>query len=214
MNDKVISIGNYAYQFRVDVMDTHPTTEIQLCKFLTQEEFTDWHCFLEKGEKTNKLHYQSIIWHKRLLTTKQRNELKAKYFLPQRNKKNSISFTSAKKIVNLTSYVQKDISENDIKHSTLTPEQLSKIPKWLTQQAIKTKWKKTIEEFCLLHASLDVYGRYPTPLDFAINIIKEYKHYDKAPPTRYTLYKLQLKYLPTYTITDYLKDVGYINEYN
>lgn len=212
MNDTIISIGNYAYQFRVDVIQTHPTTEIQLCALLTQEEFTDWHCFLEKGEKTHKLHYQCIIWHKRLLTTKKRNALKAKYFPAQRLSKNAISFTSAKKIVNLSSYVQKDASQNNLNITTLTPDQLAKIPKWLTKNAIKNAWIKTEQEFCLLHASLDVYGRYPTALDFTINIIKEYKQHDRCPPTKYKLFKLQLKYLPNYTITDYLHDIGYLHQ--
>lgn len=213
MQDNHISKGNYAYQFRVDVITTIEKLEYKLVLFLTEEEFSDYHCFLEKGEKTNKYHYQCIIWHKKLLTTKQRNLLKAKYFLPQRNKKNAISFTSAKKIVNLTSYCQKDISENNLNISTLTEEQLSKIPKWLTKNALKTKWKQQEQDFCLLHASMDVYGRYPQPLQFAKDIIKEYRDNDKHPPTKYKLYKLQLKYLPTYTINDYLRDIGYLNEY-
>ena len=76
--DNTISKGNYAYQFRVDVLEDKKTTELALCTMLTQEEFKDWVCCLEYGETTNKPHYQCIIWHSKNITQKEKIQVEKK----------------------------------------------------------------------------------------------------------------------------------------
>lgn len=240
MLDNIISKGNHAYQFRVDILpEAYPSVVdvnilkqkylTQICKMLTQEEFEDWLCCFEIAPNTGKHHYQCIIWHRQFLSTKTRNDMKAKYFRKNRDSKNAISFTDAKKIVNLSSYVMKDqseyesiIDENQVmdpsgqftEHNymtTLTYEQISLIPKWLTKNAIKSKWKKEVEDECLLIISEDEYGRRPNKLQFGAAVLKFFIEQGHDPPSRMGLFKLALRFLPSYTYSDYMNDIGYIN---
>lgn len=207
MLDLTISPNNHAYQFRVDILnpDTSGNYAIQLCKMLTEEEFQDWICSYEIAPVSNKKHYQCILWHKKLLSQKERNRLKAKYFRRNRDTNNSISFTCAKKITNLSSYVMKDCSQNEI-ITTLSLEKREKIPKWLTKNAIKSKWLKEVEDEILLICSLDVYGHYPTIYETVRKIIKFYIENDHPPPSRMTILKYLLKYHPNYSISNYIDD--------
>ena len=237
MLDTIISKNNYAYQFRVDVLDAYKQIMIkgklydinhdadllkqyymqQLCKFVVQEEFADWICAFEIAPKSGKPHFQCILWHKEKFTETKKNSLKAKYFRKNRDTKNSISFTSAKKINNLSSYVFKDHQEyqenqNVEDHnliSTLNYEQVILIPKWLTKNALKAKWKQDLEDQILIIISEDEYGRRPTKHAFARQVIQFYIQEDHPPPSRMCLYKLLLKYLPSYTIETYLEDIGF-----
>jgi len=239
MLDNIISKGNYAYQFRVDILPVHDKVmidgisvdisgdvnllkkyySVELCKFLTQEEFQDWICSFEVSP-AGKHHYQCIIWHSKILSTKDRNQLKAKYFRKNRDSKNSISFTDAKKIANLSSYVLKDQEEFESKTdinednliTTLTFEQIESIPKWLTKNALKNKWKKELEDEILIIISEDVYGRRPSKFKFATEVIEFHIKNDHPPPSRMALYKLLLKYLPSYTTSDYLQDIGFLEQ--
>jgi hypothetical protein len=138
--------------------------------------------------------------------------MKAKYFRKNRDTNNSISFTDAKKIVNLTSYVLKDQDDypghNII--STLTKEQVNKIPEWLTKNALKSKWKQELEDEILIIISEDVYGHRPNKFKFGLEVIKFHIDNDHPPPSKLMLYKLLLKYLPSYTASDYMTDIGFI----
>lgn len=205
--DNTISKGNYAYQFRVDVLEDKKQTELSLCSMLTQEEFKDWICCLEYGATTNKPHYQCIIWHNKKYTQKEKNNIKAKYFRKNRDTTNSISFTDAKKIVNLSSYVLKE--GNDI-ITTLTENQVKDIPRWLSKIAMKTAWSKQVEDEMLLLCSKDVYGRYPSTIHVAKLITKYYLEESHPPPTRSKLFKLLLKYHPEFSIEDYLHRINFI----
>lgn len=219
MLDNIISINNHAYQFRVDILPDESISEdvnilkkhysLQICKMVTQEEFADWLCCFEISE-AGKHHYQCILWHSKILSQKDRNTLKAKYFRKNRDTNNSISFTDAKKIVNLTSYVLKDQDDypGDNIISTLTKDQVHKIPQWLTKNALKTKWKKELEDEILIIISEDVYGNRPTKCKFALEVIKFHIENDHPPPSKTMLFKLLLKYLPSYTAEDYMRDLG------
>jgi len=210
MLDQTISKNNHAYQFRVDVLTDISDYKIKIAEMLTQEEFSDWICCLEIGDKSKKLHYQCIIWNKKLLSTKQRNTIKAKYFRINRDSKNSISFTDAKKIYNLASYVLKENNLENESHiiTTLSPERRNLIPKWLSKNAIKSKWKQDLEDEILLIVSLDCFGRYPSIYDTVSKIITFYIEQEHPPPNRQMLYKHLLKYHPEYTITDYINSIN------
>ena len=203
MIDNNISKGNWAYQFRVDILTTLEEYQEQLGKMLTEQEFADWICCLEKGEKTNKLHYQCILWHKDKFHTNKMQALKSKYFRKNRNQRNAISFTDAKKIVNLSSYVMKDNEKENEVISSLTIEQREKIPKWLTKEAMKNKWKNEVEEY------MELICREPvcdTIYNTMKHLIKYYLHHDHAPPNKHTVYKLLLKHHPEYNIMRYIND--------
>lgn len=226
----MISPTNYAYQFRVDILPIKDISgdvnilkkhySLQLCKMVTQEEFADWLCCYEVSDN-GKHHYQCILWKQGpVLTQKQRDGMKAKYFRENKNSKNAISFTDAKKIVNLTAYVLKDQEEMDEKNypnnniiTTLTLEQIQKIPTWLTKHALKNQWKKELEDEILLIISEDVYGRRPTKIQFAKQVIKFHIDNQHPPPSKLMLFKLLLKYLPSYTEENYLVDIGFIQQY-
>lgn len=225
MLDTIISPNNHAYQFRVDVLPDPEISEdvnilkqhtcIQLCKMLTQEEFADWLCCFEISE-AGKHHYQCIIWHKKLLSQKDRNKLKAKYFRKNRDTNNSISFTDAKKITNLSSYVLKDQDDypgNNI-ISTLTIEKVKEIPSWLTKNALKSKWKKELEDEILIIISEDVYGHRPSKFSFAQQVIEFHIKNDHPPPSKMMLYKLLLKYHPSYTVPEYMADIGFMSSFS
>lgn len=218
MLDLTISPQNHAYQFRVDVLDSSGALfpkqcyKKQLAIMLGEEEFRDYICSLEVGEKTGKLHYQCILWHRNKLTTKERNRIKAKYFRKNRDTPNSISFTDAKKITNLASYCLKDLDEENKKYllCSLSDEKREKLPDWLTKNAIKQKWEKEVEDEMLLLISEDVYGHRPSPYNVGKSIVEFYLKNDHPFPTRMKLYKLLLKYHPEFTIDDYLKYVRFM----
>ena len=247
MLDTIISPDNHAYQFRIDLLPSasfyckdvsngvvdlgllQKSYMIQICKFLTQEEFTDWIISFETSN-AGKHHFQGIIWHANVISQKDKNKLKAKYFRENRDSKNSISFTDAKKIVNLSSYVFKDqqhyqdlIKENQEQDhitgqltnhtfmTTLTYTQVSLIPKWLTKEKMKAAWKSELEDHILLTISEDVYGRRPSVLTTAQEIVEFHIKQDHPPPSRMMLYKLLLRYHPSYTTDNYLTDIGFIN---
>lgn len=240
MLDTIISPNNYAYQFRVDILpsasfyckdaSSNEVVDVnllrkkymtQICKLLTQEEFVDWVVSFEISP-SGKHHYQCILWHSRVLSTKDRNSLKSKYFRTNRDSKNSISFTCAKKVINLSSYVFKDhqefqdltdesiIQNHDLLLTTLKWEQINLIPKWLTKEKMKAKWKQDLEDEILLIVSKDRFGHYPTKFDFAKDVLKFHIKNDKDPPHKARLFKLALKYLPTYTEEHYLVDIGFL----
>ncbi len=245
MLDTIISPNNHAYQFRIDLLPTasfyckdvsngvvdlgllQKSYMTQICKFLTEYEFKDWIISFETS-KANKHHYQGIIWHSNVISQKEKNKLKAKYFRENRDSKNSISFTDAKKIVNLSSYVFKDqqhyqdlIKDNQEQNmqghltnhtfmTTLTYQQVSLIPKWLTKEKMKAQWKKELEEHILFTISEDIYGHRPSIITTAQSIVTFHIQQDHPPPSRMMLYKLLLRYHPSYTTDNYLTDIGFI----
>lgn len=236
MLDTIISPNHHAYQFRVDILP-NPSfakdlsgnlNQLQqrymerICDMLADEEFVDWIVSFETSP-SGKHHYQSIIWHSHLLSTKERNRMKSKWFRTNRDSKNAISFTTAKKIINLSSYVFKDHQEfqqvvqqpiinHNLFYTSLSWDQIKLIPEWLTREKMKAQFKTELEEHILFIISEDEYGHRPTVLSTATAIVKFYIQHDHAPPSRYLLYKLLLRYHPAYTPQNYLYDIGFINQ--
>lgn len=215
MLDNTISPGNYAYQFRVDILTTTNEYQNKICNMLTEEEFADWVCSYEIGAETGKPHYQCILWSSNPLSQKERNRIKAKYFRKNRDSKNSISFTDAKKISNLTAYVMKDASQHSQEMElicSLSPEKREKIPEWLTKNGLRQKFEKELETELVENIIVqDSYGRYPSMLSTAKSIVEYYLKEDHAPPGRAKLFKLLLKHHPEYLIEDYLTSISFIN---
>ena len=141
--------------------------------------------------------------------------MKAKYFRKNRDSKNSISFTDAKKIVNLSAYVMKDADEHYKEMeliSSLSDEKREMIPQWLTKNAMKLKFDKGLEEAIENEIIVqDDYGRYPNMVTAVKSIIEYYLKANHAPPTKMKLFKLLLMYHPEYTIDDYLQAIGFLD---
>lgn len=171
MQDSKIFPGQYAYQFRLDILnscnariiapDSSPV-DILHCKAKYKNEiylyssktnlflknFTNYLIHLEIGEKTKKLHYQGILWSKNKYNNIYINNLKARHFNTNRIVKNSVSLTSAKKITNLASYISK---QNVVMHSTLTANQVALIPSWKkreTDKQFKEKFQHQLRIWC------------------------------------------------------------------
>ena len=192
MEDTFICLGKWAYSFRIDKSEVDLMNEVQwilnkTSKYLLREE---------KGDKTNKVHLQGILWFPKKLCTKDT----IKYRNHFRREKGGISFISAKKVKSLSAYCNK--SEGEL-ITNLTTFEISQIPKWLNQKDI---WKIELEKFLTT-----ISKRYNEPTqqqDFVITIIEYYIQHEKAPPNRNTLYKQLLKYYKFYTYTNYISDIN------
>lgn len=197
MEDTLIIPGSYAYHIRIDILDlsncrmTEPKQSIMTVydnklKTLLDEHFTNYYIFLEKGEKTRKLHYQGIIWSHLNYTNKFINKLKAKYFLWHRQCKNSLALTSAKKIPSLASYVSKD---KQIIFSNLSSQQILKIPHW-NKKENPVKFK--LELYKYIKTLKDSYSHIglSEKREIAIKIVQYYWDKSKRQPSRMDLIKI------------------------
>lgn len=196
MEDTHIIPGSFAYHIRIDVLDLSNSRMTQIKQsiiavykskieqFLTN--FTNYYIFLEKGEKTKKIHLQGIIWSNQLYTNKYINKLKAKYFLWHRQCKNSLALTSAKKITSLASYVAKD---KMLLFSNLSSKQREKIPTWQKKEnplKFRTELYKFIQNEKNKHSTLGI----TTKREIAIKIVEYYWAHNKRQPSRMDLQKI------------------------
>lgn len=136
MQDTVIVLNHFAYQLRIDIdCPTKFTTDF--IAFISHFKIANYLGKIETAPKSGKLHFQSIIW-----TDVKLNNLPTyrNWWKPRASKtQQSVSFTSAKKIINLASYTQKDDGEVI---TNLSSDQLLLVPQWDVHGAKKSLREK------------------------------------------------------------------------
>lgn len=139
MQDTIIIPGMYAYQLRIDIDSPEKFNENYLA-FISHHKIANYLGKIETAPKTLKLHFQSIFWTEQKLQSlpKIRNWWKPR----SSNTAQPVSLTSAKKIVSLASYTQKDKGKM---LTNLTDEQLFLIPKWNPNGLKKTQRERFIK---------------------------------------------------------------------
>lgn len=209
MKDNIIFPGLYAFQFRLDFIkkrdsadyvriDSYDETTYEyyyerVRKFL--KNFSQYHIYIEKGEKSQKIHLQGILWSHIKYTQKVFVSLKAKYFLRNRKIKNSCSITDANKILELSAYCSKGAIDN-LKFSTLSAEQISLIPKWKKSYSA-SQWKQMVRE------KIESIKHYPKTT-FLVKLIDYYWENERRQPTRAQLIFYLGLYHEEYSAMDYI----------
>lgn len=196
MEDSIIVKDFYAYSLRVDAKPrtyNDPSDNILLLKEF--QRFYDRLCpksrylvYIEQSKVVKKTHIQGILW----LPSKQSTTETAASRAWWKRPKGGISFTSAKKIKSLCSYVGKDKGSNI---TNLNPEQLSRITEWKDHKEL---WTVKLDKQLQLLVS-ETNGVF----DYAHSVIEFYIANSKAPPNRATLYKHLLRHHPQFTTDDY-----------
>ncbi len=140
--------------FRVD-LSCNQESKLEIETWLKEYQFIYWTGCHELGDKTEKPHYQMCVWRKEKFKKKPDGQTKARNWW--RGKTNSVkggvALTSAKNIINLSSYSRKDEKslknvENDQLFSTisnLSSEQLKRIPKWQCYKAVAIKKRQKLD---------------------------------------------------------------------
>lgn len=143
MEDTIIVKTHYAYMLRADLPPVDTTQNV-----IIKNHMMDWlessgssfHLGgIEKGKETGKLHYQMIVWFENKLSNNEKNRLRNWWRGKCGRHKNNHAFTSARKVVNLSSYSTK---EADKIITNLSPQQLNLIPKWQNKKALKENNKE------------------------------------------------------------------------
>jgi hypothetical protein len=162
---------------------------------MLKEHFIKWIVCIENGKHSNKVHYQGILWSNKPIENAEKN-IKQYYFPAQKNrlKDNSISFTTAKKIKNLASYVSKS---SYYIFNNLTTDEMSLIPKWLSKQNLKEEWKLKVKK----HIEQCVKDGLTTKQTLC-SIVEFYWENDKQQPHRKTAQYLLGRYHPNYHSID------------
>ena len=213
MKDNIIFPGLYAFQFRVDFIkkrDSANYVRIDSYDEITYEyyydrvkkflkNFSQYHIYIEKGEKSQKIHLQGILWSHIKYTTKVFVSLKAKYFIRNRKIKNSCSITDANKILELSAYCSKGAIDN-LKFSTLSADQISLIPKW-KKSYTAAQWKQMVRE------KIDeIKGQSAN--NFVVSICEFYWENERRQPTRAQLIYYLGLYHEEYSAQDYINTLG------
>ena len=212
MEDDCIIPGKYAYQFRVD-LSHNKQSEMMLDAFFFKFDIIKYLGEPEKGEKTNKEHYQFIVWLDEPCdnASKYRNWWIGK--VPKK-KGGGVSFTNAKKIKSLAKYVKKD---NKKLITNLTPLELERVGQWepkITKEKYKkNKYKQLKDNIWKRRDTWENHNTYSNDLEkerrniFYRVVLTEYeKVYDKIPIVRSIYYKLayELQVIDSDTFLRYL----------
>lgn len=164
MEDKNIIKKHFCYSFRVDI----PKEKKEyLDNFIQKYKIVKYLGKFEKGTKTEKDHFQSIIWMEQKQTNNDLNKMRN--FWANKTKKikgGSCSLTSAKKIASLVKYCQKEDTELI---TNLTKEELKLCGKWETpedkKQAQARLLQKLLYDYCETNFKVEYKNKNPWELE-------------------------------------------------
>ena len=231
MEDKVIILKHHAYSFRVDIP---PEKKEYLENFFKKYKVHKYLGKFEKGDKTEKDHFQSIIWLKDKVPTNDLNKMRN--FWSNKVKKikgGGCSLTSAKKINSLVKYCQKDDSELI---TNLTKEELAKCGKWKNLKNVKKEKQELLEkllyDYCETNFKVSYKNKNPWELEidwdntnwdyhgeekfhhFCYNFLHiYYKVYGTPCISKNQYYKWAWK-MSVITTQQYLEKINVINNFN
>jgi hypothetical protein len=199
--DQKVILDNYAYMLRLDYLGKSRQQIIKILQqFIEDEEIFKYHIHEEKGEQTDKLHAQCIVWSDYDYNAKERQQLKRNYFKEAlETKSNAVAITDAQKPQNLASYSSKD---GLCIMSNLTDQEINRIPLWKDKKEYKDKeWKKNLKAYCktLKNASIN---------EFIISITQYHWDNERTQPARHSMIKLLGLYNNYYTAEDYCYSLG------
>lgn len=193
MEDTIIVKTHYAYMLRADIPPLKSSQDVVSLDNLTAWLATSGSSYhlgtIETGEQTGKLHFQMVIWFESKLDNKEKNRLRNWWRGKCGNYANATAFTSARKIVNLSSYSTKEDAELI---TNLSQEQLKKIPEWKNKRAMKEQNKEKFER--LLKEKVETFSNKKVT-EIGIDSYTEYgsdpwNPHTKGKPDLYTFYVL------------------------
>lgn len=201
--DEIVVPGYYAYLLRVDYLDFSQEHVISLLeKFFDLENIEAYYCFEEVSKVVKKLHIQAIIWSNKIYTPSMCQKIKRDYFKDiYSQSSSSIAFTDAKKPQNLASYSAKD---NELILSTLTPEEITRIPIWKNIKSYRDKeFKDNLKKWFKDNSSL--------PLQkFMVELTKFHWTNERSQPARHLMIKYLGIYHKDYSAQDYVNSLNII----
>lgn len=155
MEDNVICKGKYIYQFRVDLSENRWS---DIKNFIDRENFVKYLGKFELGSKTEKPHFQGVVWHQEMLDDNTRNKIRAYWKKDDHLKhRNSISITTVRKPESICKYVTKDKGKC---YTNLSKEELDKVGTWKRiDKEIEPVMRKWVKDNNHVYVE-DVYGEY------------------------------------------------------
>lgn len=191
MEDMIVKKGYYAYMLRVDCPSTHDEQKYKdfddTLKHL--KEWGDRYDLVyyiagQEYSNTGKPHLQAIVWFEKLVD---KNKLRNWWKTRSANTKQSVAFTSAKKIKSLAKYSMKD--KNYV--TNLHIDEISKIGKWETAKKLRELWTDQLSAYAQQIAEqynkcdyTDTYVNSANQLkqyDFIDDILLFYRKHNKRP---------------------------------
>lgn len=144
---------HYAYQVRLDLSHNN-LSESLIDSWMVAYNITGY--IFGREFKNNSIpHYQGIVWFENKLSQKQmcacRNWFRGKTL---KSAGNGHSFTSARKIANLSKYCLKDGNY----YTSLSSQQIESLGKWETKNALRLQKQELLEKMVKIHI--------PTPISF------------------------------------------------
>lgn len=201
--DEVVVPGYYAYLLRVDYLQYSQDHIISLLEnFFEKENIEAYYCFEEVSKVVKKLHIQAIVWSNKIYTPSMSQKVKRDYFKEIYSQGgHCIAFTDAKKPQNLASYSAKD---NEMILSTLTAEEITRIPIWKNIKAYQDKeFKDNLKKWFKDNSSLPIQ-------EFMIQLTKFHWDNERSQPARHLMIKYLGIYHKDYSAYDYVNSLGII----
>lgn len=210
MKDTLVKPGYWAYMLRVDCLEQGDSTYTDAIKCFhewKQKYDCVYYIIGKEISEKGKIHLQSIVWFE---SEQDKSKLRNWWKSRSAKTKQSVAFTSAKKVKNLAKYSMKD--NNYV--TNLHNEEIQRIGKWETAKQKRELWSQQLYKF----AEETVYkiteeGHNPSSLwsrqKFLCTLLDYYKKYNKR-PNRSTLQYLQWK-LNLRSNADFLEDMNLLS---
>ena len=170
MEDTIILKQHYCYMFMLDRVKEELTTQEKLIEYFDKYDICNWLGQEEKGEKTDKLHWQMIIWSEHIKTNKQVVAMR-KYWTDRLGKA-TCAIKSGRKIASLAAYSTKE----GVGITNLPKAVLERIPKWKNKTAEKVQWNEMLTNYI---EDMDLKNK--TSTQFAVEIMEFHKANNKRP---------------------------------
>lgn len=223
MKDNIVKLGYYAYMLRVDVLNDF-NEAVQWFHEWKQKYDCVYYIVGQEISKEGKPHLQSVVWFENEIMNKPK--LRNWWKTRSANTKQSVAFTSAKKIQNLAKYSKKD--NNYI--TNLHNEEIKKIGNWETPAKARAEWSEKLQTYAesvakeikenmegydsTVQVGYDTY-KYHEPDNFVkeqvlIKVLEFYRINNKRPnrnTLQYLVWKLELSTQPD---VDLLKKWNFI----
>lgn len=195
MKDNIIKLGYYAYMLRVDVLNEF-NEALEWFHEWKQKYNCVYYIVGQEISQEGKPHLQSIVWFENEIMDKPK--LRNWWKTRSANTKQSVAFTSAKKIQNLAKYSKKD--NNYI--TNLHEEEIKKIGKWETPAKARAEWSEKLQTYAETVAKeykkkdeVHQQGTYWVREKVLIKILEYYRANNKRPnrnTLQYLVWKLEL----------------------
>lgn len=195
MKDTLVKEGYWAYMLRVDCLEQGDSTYTDAIKCFhewKQKYDCVYYIIGKEISEKGKIHLQSIVWFE---SEQDKSKLRNWWKSRSAKTKQSVAFTSAKKVKNLAKYSMKD--NNYV--TNLHNDEIQRIGKWETAKQKRELWSEQLFKYAEQQAikiqkieEQHQQGNWWCRTEFLCKLLDYYKKHNKR-PNRATLQYLSWK---------------------